>query len=168
MPIYVFRCGCGVRFEHLASMTDSAAPACPRCGGETAKVPAGFSLGGQASPGLSKDEMPQTWKGVYNGNAEYIEKMRRTWDARRDLEEKYPEIAGDQRPILAHEGRYHNAPLRAGDIQLGGTAPMPGAGLTHGHGHGHGHGHAEPAAPPAETDSGGGDSGGGDSGDSAG
>ncbi|MFG1634523.1 FmdB family zinc ribbon protein [Pseudonocardia alni] len=150
MPIYVFRCGCGARFEHLASMSDAATPPCPLCGdGATTKVPAGFALGGQASPGLSKDEMPQTWRGVYNGNSEYIDSMRRTWDQRRRLEEKYPEIAGDQRPILAHEGKYHDAPLRAGDIQLGGTAPMPGAGVAakHGHGHGHGHGHTPTPAP---------------------
>ncbi|MCF7552962.1 zinc ribbon domain-containing protein [Pseudonocardia sp. WMMC193] len=147
MPIYVFRCECGTRFEHLTSMTSTDAPGCPRCGGATTKVPAGFSLGGQASPGLSKDEMPQTWRGVYNGNSEYIDSMRRSWDSRQKLEEKYPEIAGDQRPILAHEGRYHDAPLRAGDIQLSGTAPVPGAkahGHGHGHGHGQGHGHAEP------------------------
>jgi alcohol dehydrogenase class IV len=29
--------------------------------------------------------------------------------------EKYPELRGDQRPVLAHEGRYHAKPLRAGD-----------------------------------------------------
>lgn len=149
MPIYVFRCGCGARFEHLASMTDSHTPPCPVCGdGATSKAPAGFALGGQASPGLSKDEMPQTWRGVYNGNSEYIDSMRRTWDQRRRLEEKYPEVAGDQRPILAHEGKYHDVPLRAGDIQLGGTAPMPGAGVAAKQGHGHGHGHGHTPAPP--------------------
>jgi hypothetical protein len=129
-------------------MTDTATPGCPVCGGATRKVPAGFSLGGQANAGLSKDEMPQTWRGVYDGNSEYIDRMRRTWDGRQKLEEKYPEIAGDQRPILAHEGKFHNAPLRAGDIQLSGTAPTPG----HGHGHGHGHSHApapKKADPPA-------------------
>ena len=148
MPIYVYRCECGTRFEHLASMTDTATPGCPVCGGATRKVPAGFSLGGQANAGLSKDEMPQTWRGVYDGNSEYIDRMRRTWDGRQKLEEKYPEIAGDQRPILAHEGKFHNAPLRAGDIQLSGTAPTPG----HVHGHGHGHSHApapKKADPPA-------------------
>ena len=140
MPIYVFRCGCGVRFEHLAAMADTATPECPVCGGETRKVPAGFALGGQADAGLAKDQMPQTWRGVYNGSSEYVDRMRRTWDQRQKLEAKYPEIAGDQRPILAHEGRYHDVPLRAGDIPLRGTAPMPGAGQGHGHGHGHGHG----------------------------
>jgi hypothetical protein len=44
-----------------------------------------------------------------------VGQLRRQWDARRKLEEKYPELRGDQRPVLAHEGRYHARPLRAGD-----------------------------------------------------
>jgi putative FmdB family regulatory protein len=146
MPIYVYRCGCGVRFEHLATMTDTATPGCPVCGGATSKVPAGFSLHGQADPGLSKNEMPQTWRGVYDGSPEYVNRMRRTWEQRQKLEERHPEIAGDQRPILAHEGRYERAPLRAGDIPLTGTAPTPGHGHSHGHGHGR-HGAASGGAP---------------------
>ncbi|MBW0091537.1 zinc ribbon domain-containing protein [Pseudonocardia sp. KRD-184] len=158
MPIYVFKCECEYRFEYLASF-DAAAPACPECGGATRKIPAGFSLGGQASAGLTKEQMPQTWKGTYNGDREYVTKLRRQWDKRQQVEAKHPEIAGDQRPIIAHEGRYHAAPLRAGDVPLGGaaghaTAPRPAAddaaaaappstGHGHGHGgHGHGHGHA--------------------------
>ena len=39
----------------------------------------------------------------------------RQWGAREKLEEKYPELRGDQRPVLAHEGKYHDKPLRAGD-----------------------------------------------------
>jgi hypothetical protein len=41
--------------------------------------------------------------------------MRRQWGARRKLEDKYTELRSDQRPVLAHEGRYHAKPLRAGD-----------------------------------------------------
>jgi putative FmdB family regulatory protein len=41
--------------------------------------------------------------------------LRRQWGAREKLEEKYPELRGDQRPVLAHEGKYHDKPLRAGD-----------------------------------------------------
>jgi putative FmdB family regulatory protein len=143
MPIYVYRCDCGLRFERLTSF-DAAAPGCPSCGGETRKVPAGFSLGGQADAGLSMDRMPQTWRGVYNGNPEYTGQMRRQWESRQRLEAKYPEIAGDQRPILAHEGRYHGAPLRAGD-------PVLGSG---GHGHGHGHGAGSGAAAGSEAGAG--------------
>jgi putative FmdB family regulatory protein len=141
MPIYVYRCDCGLRFERLTSF-DAEAPGCPECGGATRKVPAGFSLGGQANPGLSQERMPQTWRGLYNGDREYVTNMQRTWERRQKLEAKHPELAGDQRPILAHEGRYHDRPLRAGD-EVGG-APA----AAHGHGHGHGHGHSAPS--PAE------------------
>ena len=138
MPIYVYRCECGLSFEHLASF-DAPAPGCPQCGGDTRKIPAGFSLGGQANAGLAKEQMPQTWRGVYNADNDYVTGMRRQWDRRQQLEDKHPELAGDQRPIIAHEGRFHEAPLRLGDV-------VPGAG----HGHGHGHGPAGKAAvtPP--------------------
>jgi hypothetical protein len=59
--------------------------------------------------------MPQTWRGTYEGNPEYVGQLRRQWEGRAKLEEKYPELRGDQRPVLAHEGRYHDHPLRAGD-----------------------------------------------------
>ena len=80
--------------------------------------------------------MPQTWRGVYDGSPEYVDRMRRAWEQRQKLEERHPEIAGDQRPILAHEGRYERAPLRLGD-------PVLRAG--HGEGHGHGHTHGLPS-----------------------
>lgn len=114
MPIYVYRCDCGLRFERLVR-ADTPAPECPACRDTMRKVPAGFSLGGQANAGLSCDQMPQTWRGLYHGNREYVTRMQRQWDRRQQLETKYPELAGDPRPILAHEGRYHKAPLRAGD-----------------------------------------------------
>jgi hypothetical protein len=79
------------------------------------KIPAGLHLSGQVSAGLSRDDMPQTWRGLYHGDREYVTRMQRQWDRRQQLETKYPELAGDTRPILAHEGRYHNAPLRAGE-----------------------------------------------------
>lgn len=135
MPIYDFKCECGVRFERLAPLS-APAPDCPACGGSTRKIPAGASLGGQARTGLSKDRMPQTWRGTHDGDRDYVSHLRRQWDRRQRLEAKHPEIADDQRPILAHEGRYHGAPLRAGD-------PMLGAG----HGHSHGHSHGQAPAP---------------------
>jgi putative FmdB family regulatory protein len=116
MPIYVYRCDCGLRFERLARM-DTPAPACPTCGDATRKTPAELHLGGQANAGLSREHMPQTWRGLYHGEREYVTRMQRQWDRRQQLETKYPELAGDTRPILAHEGRYHNAPLRAGDSE---------------------------------------------------
>lgn len=142
MPIYVFKCGtCELRFEELTSF-DATAPGCPGCGGDTRKIPAGFSLGGQANAGLAKEQMPQTWRGTWGGNREYVTGLRRQWDRRQKVEAKHPELAGDQRPIIAHEGRYHDAPLRAGDTPLGGAA---------GHGHGHGHGHAPKTTAPTPT-----------------
>ncbi len=95
MPIYVYRCECGARFERLTGF-DAAAPGCPSCGGRTRKIQAGFSLGGQAGAGLAKEQMPQTWRGVYNAHPEYIGRMQRQWEGRQRLEAKYPEIAGDQ------------------------------------------------------------------------
>jgi hypothetical protein len=82
--------------------------------------------------------MPQTWRGTYEGNREYLGELHREWGARQKLEEKYEELRGDRRPVLAHEGRFHGAPLRAGD-------PLPGAAApTHAHapGHADGHGHS--------------------------
>lgn len=146
VPIYVFKCGeCGLRFEELAGF-DADAPGCPSCAGDTRKIPAGFSLGGQASAGLAKEQMPQTWRGTWGGDREYVTGLRRQWDRRRSVEARHPELAGDQRPIIAHEGRYHDAPLRAGDAPLGGAV-----------GHGHGHapkttGGSTAAAPAGSSD----------------
>ncbi|HVL83275.1 MAG TPA: zinc ribbon domain-containing protein [Pseudonocardia sp.] len=143
MPIYVYKCGCGLRFEHLTTV-DAAAPGCPSCGGGTRKIPAGSSLGGKADAGLSKEQMPQTWRGLYHGDREYVTRMQRTWEQRQKLEAKHPELAGDQRPIIAHEGHYHDVPLRAGD-------PV--------RGHGHGHGHPAAGGGSADTGADGSDAG---------
>ena len=116
MPIYVYRCDCGLRFEQLVKM-DAPAPECLTCGDTMRKVPAGLSLGGQADAGLSRDRMPQTWRGLYHGDGEYVTRMQQQWHRRQQLEAKYPELAGDSRPILAHEGRYQNAPMRVGDSE---------------------------------------------------
>jgi hypothetical protein len=59
--------------------------------------------------------MPQTWKGTHRGDRDYVTNLRRVADARRDLEARNPELAGDGRPVLAHEGRFEGSPLRAGD-----------------------------------------------------
>ena len=67
-------------------------------------------------------------------------KLRRTAEARRTLEERHPEIAGDRRPVIAHEGAYETTPLRKGDAaDTQEAAP--------GHSHGHQHGHAPAQAP---------------------
>ncbi|MGY1619051.1 zinc ribbon domain-containing protein [Geodermatophilus sp. SYSU D00691] len=132
MPLYDYRCTAGHRFEAMASLSSGADAVCP-CGAEAVKVPSRVTLGGSADAGRPMELMPQTWRGTYEGNREYLGQLRRDWGARQKLEEKYPELAGDRRPIIAHEGRYHGAPLRAGD-------PVPG----HAHGGhapgGHAHG----------------------------
>jgi hypothetical protein len=90
------------------------------------------------------EQMPQTWRGTYEGNPEYVGQLRRQWERRQKLEDTYEELRGDRRPVLAHEGRYHGAPLRAGD-------PIPGA---HGHTHGHGHGREPSPGGPSQAVSG--------------
>ena len=143
MPIYDYRCDCGLRFERLVGR-DAPAPACPECGEATRKVPSRPALHGAADAGLSREQMPQTWRGTYNGNREYLTAMQRKWDQRQRLEAKHPELAGDTRPVAAHEGRYEQTPLRAGDPVLKPAekpAQPASAPPAHGHGHGHGHSH---------------------------
>ncbi|NMO90195.1 FmdB family zinc ribbon protein [Actinomycetospora sp. TBRC 11914] len=141
MPIYDYRCDCGLRFERLMGR-DAAAPACPECGGATRKVPSRPALHGTADVGLSREQMPQTWRGTYHGDREYVTAMQRKWEQRQRLEDKHPELAGDTRPVAAHEGRYEQVPLRAGEPMITPAAePSGSSGSSHGHGHGHGHSH---------------------------
>lgn len=116
MAIYVLRCGGGHSFEVIQSFT-APLPPCPECGSATRKIPAPFGIRSQAARALPPppEAMPQTWRGTYHGNREYITELRRTAERRRDLEDRHPELAGDRRPVLAHEGRFAAAPLRAGD-----------------------------------------------------
>jgi len=150
MPLYDYQCPGGHAFEHLAPMTDSDRHDCPACGQQSVKVPSRVSIGGRANPGLSMEQMPQTWRGTQNGNSEYMSRLRRQWGAREKLEDKYEELRGDRRPILAHEGQYHGKPLRAGDDLRAATAGPNNAAPGHGHGHGAGHSHG-PAAAPVST-----------------
>lgn len=149
MPIYEYRCRCGRRFERFVRHVDDEAATCAGCGAQAAKVPSTLALGGHADPGLSRDRMPQTWRGTYRGDREYLNRLQRDWERRRNLEERHPELAGDTRPVLAHEGRFHDAPLRAGDPH---PHPHPHShSHSHGQGHGHGHGHGHGASSEGET-----------------
>jgi putative FmdB family regulatory protein len=142
MPLYDYRCAQGHAFERMVAMEVDSRQDCPVCGQVSAKVPSRVALGGLANPGLAMEQMPQTWRGTYHGNGEYLGTLRRQWDARQKLEDKYDELRGDRRPILAHEGRYAVAPLRAGE-------PIEATPLAAGH-HSHGHGHHHvPAGPPS-------------------
>ena len=121
-------------------------PPCPSCGAATSKVPSRFGIGGRAATPPAPELMPQTWKGTYDGDRDYVTSLRRTAEQRQAFEQRHPEEAGDRRPVVAHEGRFEGAPLRRGD-------PVPadtGAGRRtrdrHGHAHGHAHGHG-PRAP---------------------
>ncbi|MBO2449911.1 zinc ribbon domain-containing protein [Actinomadura barringtoniae] len=124
MPIYELKCEAGHRFEVIQSFT-AALPDCRECGAATAKVPSRCGLAGAANLPPPNEAMPQTWRGTYGADRDYVAGLRRTAEERRSLEERHPELAGDRRPILAHEGRYENAPLRAGD-------PKDGPGITTG------------------------------------
>jgi len=159
MPIYQLRCAGGHSFEVIQSLHEPL-PACAHCGGETVKVPSTFGFAGQAARSLPPppEAMPQTWRGTYEGNREYITDLRRTAERRRALEERHPELAGDRRPILAHEGPFEAAPLRAGDrippaVRPGRSddpAPSGPADGRAAHGHSHGpHGH-HPHTPRGE------------------
>src|ERR1700724_1540634 len=101
MPLYDYRCPQGHLFERLAPIAAGAQQDCPVCGQASGKVPSRISLGGRADPGPSMQLMPQTWRGTYEGNPEYVGQLRRQWDARRKLEDSYEERRGDQRPVLA-------------------------------------------------------------------
>lgn len=135
MPLYDYQCPQGHRFEQMATIESGASQPCPACGEVSVKVPSGFAIGGRADPGLAMDRMPQTWRGTYHGNREYIGQLQRQWERRQKLEDKHEELRGDRRPIIAHEGRFHDNPLRAGDSP---------------HGHPHGHAHSHPHPHPEE------------------
>ncbi len=117
MPIYQLRCAQQAGhpdFEIIQSL-HAPLPPCPECGAPARKVPARFGIGGAAAASLPPppEAMPQTWRGTYEGDREYVTELRHTAEERRDLEDRHPELAGDRRPVLAHEGRYATAPLRA-------------------------------------------------------
>lgn len=89
MPIFVYRCGCGHRFERLVPR-DAAAPACPECGNATRKIPAGPSLHRGAAAGTTRTagpsgSVPIPWRGVVSGGPE---KMKREVEFRQRLEAK--------------------------------------------------------------------------------
>ena len=92
MPIFVYRCDCGHRFERLVRR-DAETPACPECGSGTRKVPAGPSLRRGADPGPVRpagrgrpaDSVPIPWQGVVSGGPE---KLKREVEFRDRLQAK--------------------------------------------------------------------------------
>lgn len=115
MILYDLRCADGHRFEAaLASMT-AANPACPVCARTTSRVPAAARAGRRADPGPAQHERPHSWRGISAGHPDAVAHWRERITRRERLQEKYPELAGDRRPVLAHEGVFAGRPLRAGD-----------------------------------------------------
>ena len=115
MVIYDVRCASAHRFEVVQDSMFDDAPPCPACGEPTRRVPAAARLSGKASAGPSREQMPNTWTGIRRGDPETVRTWHTLMSSREKLEEKYPELAGDRRPVLAHEGAFANAPLTAGD-----------------------------------------------------
>ncbi|MCT1366971.1 hypothetical protein [Kocuria sp. HSID16901] len=72
-------------------------------------------MGNSADAGPSREQMPHSWESIGGGHPDAVAHWRRTIEKREKLEEKYPELAGDRRPVLAHEGIFAKRPLRAGD-----------------------------------------------------
>lgn len=140
MKIYDYACTCGTRFEAMIADADQPAPPCVACGSPTRRlVSAGAALLGHARVPATADTAPKSWEGTYRGNTEYIAKWRRTLDDRAKLEERHPELAVQHSPVVAHEGRYHAAPLTVDELAKG-SAIRP-----HSHPHPHPHPHSHPA-----------------------
>lgn len=115
MILYELRCTGGHRFEAALTSMTAANPACPVCARDTSRVPAAARAGRSADPGPAQHERPHSWRGIAGGHPDAVAHWRERITRRERLEEKYPELAGDRRPVLAHEGAFAGAPLRAGD-----------------------------------------------------
>lgn len=116
MIFHHYRCpSCDTQFEHALPHMNAAAPSCPSCDAEVKKMFRKVNIGGRADTGPSRDEMPKSWRALGGGNKDVIAGWREQAIARDRLESRHPELAGDRRPVLAHEGIFANSPLRAGD-----------------------------------------------------
>ena len=122
MPIYELSCETGHRSESLQAST-APLPACPVCGAATRKLLSGFGVGGSASAPPPPERMPQTWKGTHRGDRDYVSHLRRVADARRDLEARHPELAGDSAP-----GPGAKDPEGSGEPQRGAPVEREGSG----------------------------------------
>jgi putative FmdB family regulatory protein len=90
MPIFVYRCDCGNRFERLVPR-DSEAPECPECGGATRKIPAGPALARGAGASSAGGDVPIPWRGTVSGGPE---KMQREVGLRQNMIAKGAEHKG--------------------------------------------------------------------------
>ena len=108
MPIFVYRCDCGMTFERLVSR-DASPPDCPDCGGATRKIPAGPSIGRRTAAGSGSSaagpvggagpgEVAVPWRGAVAGGPE---KMQREVQLRQNIVAKgsaYPGNPGSSSP----------------------------------------------------------------------
>lgn len=120
MIVYDYRCDNGHRFEAWVDSMSAADPDC-ECGAASRRRPAAPRLRG-ASAGLARHEVPNSWRGTGGGDKETLRHFHTEMTKREKLEARYPELAGDRRPVLAHEGVFHDSPLRAGDAQASAVA----------------------------------------------
>jgi len=112
--LYDFKCQQGHRFEALLASSSDDGPQC-ECGSEARRMPSAIRLSGRASAGTSREQMPRSWQGINKGDPETVKHWHTQMAQREKLEEKYPELGGDRRPVLAHEGIFASNPLRLGD-----------------------------------------------------
>lgn len=115
MILHDFKCAQGHRFEAGIPAMNADNPACPACGADTTRLLTAVRVGNAASAGTSREEMPTSWTGIGGGHPDAVAQWRDRMVRRTRLEEKYPELGGDRRPVLAHEGIFRGRPLRAGD-----------------------------------------------------
>ncbi|WP_336159852.1 FmdB family zinc ribbon protein [Amycolatopsis sp. VC5-11] len=111
MPLYDYRCGCGVVFEYFMPSWSSPDPDCPSCGGATARRPSAPALLGSAKPPTAMSAAPQSWEGVGGGDRELITKWRREMDRRQAFEARHPEHREHRDAVAAHEGVFERKPL---------------------------------------------------------
>ena len=115
MILYDFRCVEGHVFEASLSSMFADDPVCPVCSSAAKRKPPRIGLSGRVDPGPSKEDRPRSGQLVNGGDPETVRAWQRSIEKREKLEERYTELAGDNRPVLAHEGIFSSKPLRVGD-----------------------------------------------------
>ncbi|WP_458106708.1 zinc ribbon domain-containing protein [Arthrobacter sp. R3-55] len=115
MILYDFRCIEGHDFEACLMSMFADDPACPVCSSAAKRKPPRVGLSGRVDPGPSKEDRPRSWQQVNGGDPDTVRAWQRSIEKREKLEDHYAELAGDNRPVLAHEGIFARQPLRVGD-----------------------------------------------------
>ena len=87
MPIYTYRCDCGLNFERIMLMT-AASPPCPNCGRVPRKIPAGPSLHCGSDQAPSNGRISPPWHRTFEGKPE---RVQRELEFRQRLEARHVE-----------------------------------------------------------------------------